>query len=104
MDQGCKALVQKQEFIIRGDKKKKKLKQQLSESHNENGYLTLKPLIHQINDRQDEGKKVKKKKAQEIFLPRTGIEQPFMKKRPVFIRETPEMEIMNFNNGLCKAQ
>ena len=34
-----------------------------------------------------------------MFLPNTGVEYPFLKKRPVFIKDAPEFELIHTGVG-----
>jgi hypothetical protein len=33
-------------------------------------------------------------------LPYTGVDQPYLKKRPIFLKETPDYELVNIHSGL----
>jgi Cytosolic carboxypeptidase N-terminal domain len=95
----------KGDFIIRSDKKKKKIAKQLSIGEPCDDYqpslAVLKPLISQ----QSQDKKAKKKRitipntVPEHMLPRTGIEQAFARKQPLFIKETPDYESLSIGVG-----
>jgi len=38
-------------------------------------------------------------KKEPLFLPSTGIDLPFLKRRPVFIRNAPELEMVHSGVG-----
>lgn len=46
------------------------------------------------------GKKDKEKRQNETVMPLTGIELPFLKKRPVFISNQPEFERINMQTTI----
>jgi hypothetical protein len=48
-----------------------------------------------VDSEKDEKEQKKEPPKEPIFLPSTGIDLPYLKRRPVFIRNAPELEMVH---------